>query len=71
MGLDPNTEGFPMDWSIVTVALWRNIHTAHKRGQIPVPRWLLYSCSGQGLLVLRKTRFSSYGLGSQSLDGAT
>ena len=27
---------------LVCVVLWRNIHTADKRGQIPIPKWLLY-----------------------------
>ena len=26
----------------------QNVHTAQKRGQIPVPKWLLYLFSGQG-----------------------
>ena len=36
-GLDPHPEGFPLDLSLATVVPRRNIHNAHKEGQIPIP----------------------------------
>ena len=49
-GSDPHPEGYSPDLSVATLVHGRNIHTAHKRGRIPVPKWLLHSFSGQGLV---------------------
>ena len=39
MGSDPYPEGFPVNWVMAIVVSQRNIHTAHKREQLPIPKY--------------------------------
>ena len=38
-GSNPYPEGFPLDWSVTAAVVYGNIHTAHKMGQVPIPKW--------------------------------
>ena len=59
-GSDPNPEGFPSVRSIDTVVSQRNLHTADKQGQIPIPYSTIHKAASITVSGLRLVLFLWY-----------